>query len=84
LYEILRRIYDDRLEIMAREFQFGTARANSKTKDLAVDAVTSEPGLRPEFPLTGKNTGKMMLLLIPETLNGLISLAFNGFSGRGS
>jgi len=31
-------------------------------------------GLCPKFPLTGKNTGKLMLLLIPKTFNTSILL----------
>jgi hypothetical protein len=36
--------------------------------------------LCPKFPLTGKNTGKLLPLLIPEAFNASISLAFYGFS----
>jgi hypothetical protein len=46
LYEILGRIHDERLGIMAREFQFGIAPfvdEPTQRQDLAVDAVTSEP-----------------------------------------
>jgi hypothetical protein len=36
--------------------------------------------LCPKFPLTGKNTGKILLLLIPEGIKPSIPWALSGFS----
>jgi hypothetical protein len=34
----------------------------------------------PELPVTGKNTGKMILLFVPQAFKTSIPMAFLGFS----
>jgi hypothetical protein len=51
---------------------------------MAVVPVTSEPVSCLEFPSTGKNTGKMPTLLMPQALKAWIPLAFLRLSSKES